>query len=96
MMFFLICFLFVIDITGHKGSVFALGWSFDSKYFASGAADENTIVWDGKTLEGVIRFNHAGAKIQAVAWSPVSNVLVSCSDKDFGFWCVYELGHECG
>jgi intraflagellar transport protein 122 len=66
--------------------VYTLGWSFDGKYFASGSADENAIVWDGKTLEGVIRFNHNGNKIQCVAWSPVTNVLVSCSEKDFGFW----------
>eukprot|EP00035_Acanthoeca_spectabilis_P005137 m.110473 g.110473 ORF g.110473 m.110473 type:complete len:1203 (-) comp12887_c0_seq1:313-3921(-) len=71
---------------GHKGPVYTLAWSFDGKYFASGAADENTIVWDGKNLEGVIKFAHAGNKIQCVAWSPVTNVLVSCSEKDFGFW----------
>lgn len=67
--------------------MYTLAWSFDGKYFASGAADENTIVWDGKNLEGVIKFAHAGNKIQCVAWSPVTNVLVSCSEKDFGFWC---------
>lgn len=43
-------------LTGHKDTVYTVGYSFDGKKFASGGADKCVIVWNNK-LDGVLKYS---------------------------------------
>ena len=72
------------QLKGHKGNVYTISYSKDGQRLASGGADNCTIIWseEGK---GILKFSHTDS-VQAVAYNPVSDLLASCSNVDFGFW----------
>jgi len=63
---------------GHTGTVFCLCFSKDGKRFASGGADKKVIIWDGYDLKGIVKYTH-DHPIQALAFNPVNNFLISCT-----------------
>eukprot|EP01147_Barroeca_monosierra_P010401 gene10401-2532_t len=75
----------ISSLKGHKDSVLCVAYSEDGSLFASGGADKMVIVWDGRTLSGQLKYSHNDT-IQALAFNPINNVLISCTMSDFGFW----------
>ena len=69
----------------HSQTVFSVDYSFDDKYFASGAGDKMVLIWDSTTHEVVSKYNQ-GDTLQIVRFNPITNVLASCSFSDFAFW----------
>ena len=51
--------------------------------FASGGADKTVIIWDAESGEGVLKYTHNDS-IQCLAYSPVSQLLLSCTSSDIG------------
>ncbi|XP_077972109.1 intraflagellar transport protein 122 homolog [Styela clava] len=72
------------SLKGHKDSVYCVAFSRDGKRFASGSADKSVIIWTD-SLSGILKYTHNDA-IQALAYSPVAQQLVSCAVSDFGLW----------
>ena len=72
-------------LKGHAGAVYAVAWSKDGTRLASGGADHAAVVWDAAAGRGTLKFHHE-TSVQALAFNPVSNVLASCSNADFGLW----------
>lgn len=72
----------VKSIKAHRDTVLCLT-SLRSG-FASGAADKQVIIWNGK-LEGVLKYSHNDT-IQALAHNHVTGQVVSCTSSDFGIW----------
>ncbi|CAI4224555.1 unnamed protein product [Auanema sp. JU1783] len=71
-------------LKGHKEAVYSVAWSADGEAFASGSADRTVIIWTNKH-EGTLKYNHAEA-VQCLAFSPVSQILLSCGMYDFALW----------
>ncbi|CAF0800008.1 unnamed protein product [Brachionus calyciflorus] len=71
-------------LAGHKETVYCLSYAKDGSYFASGGADKMVIIWTSE-LEGTLRFQHNEA-IQALAFNPITSVLITCAITDFGLW----------
>ncbi|KAL7471056.1 hypothetical protein ACHAXS_011334 [Conticribra weissflogii] len=72
-------------LRGHTATIYTIAWSADGSQLASGGSDNTTIIWDGNSLKGVLKFSH-DTSVQAVAFHPTSNILASCSNMDFGLW----------
>ena len=53
--------------------------------FASGGADKTVIIWDAESMEGVLKYTHNDS-IQCLAYSPVSQLLLSCTSSDIGLY----------
>ena len=71
------------SLKAHKDSVICL-CPLRGNGFASGGADKQVIIW-GSNLEGILKYSH-NDNIQALAQSPTSNTILSCSTSDFGLW----------
>lgn len=72
------------SLKGHHNTVNCVDFSPDSKRIASGGADNTVIIWSIKG-EGIVKFQHKQS-IQALAHNPVTGVLASVSNVDWGLW----------
>ena len=52
--------------------------------FASGGADKTVIIWDAESVEGILKYTHTDS-IQCLAYSTVSQQLLSCTSSDIGW-----------
>jgi len=55
---------------GHDDKVFALAWSPDGKYIASGSRDKTVRIWDVITGEDSLVYGSHHACLLSLAWSP--------------------------
>ncbi|EFH82766.1 serine/threonine-protein kinase [Ktedonobacter racemifer] len=72
---------------GHTDIVYAVAWSPDGKWIASGSADKTVQVWN--TSDGSLAFTYQGHSnaVDAVAWSPDKKRIASGSaDKTVQVW----------
>ncbi|KAK0399989.1 hypothetical protein QR680_003303 [Steinernema hermaphroditum] len=76
------------SLKGHKDVVYAVAFSHTGERFASGSADRSVIIWT-EQHEGTLKYVHNDA-IQCLAFSPVTNLLLSCACTDYGFWTQQE------
>ncbi|TMS38549.1 hypothetical protein L596_005248 [Steinernema carpocapsae] len=76
------------SLKGHKDLVYAVAFSHTGERFASGSADRSVIIWT-EQHEGTLKYVHNDA-IQCLAFSPVTNLLLSCACTDYGFWTQQE------
>lgn len=74
------------NLKGHHATVNCVEYSPDGKRFASGGADNTVIVWSNKG-EGIVKYQHKQS-IQALAYNPLTNVLASISNLDWGLWSI--------
>lgn len=72
------------SLRGHKDTVYCVHFSFDGQRFASGGSDKIVVIWK-ITGQGLLKYNHT-ASIQTVKYNPVTLLLASCSEVDFGLW----------
>ncbi|OON21120.1 WD domain, G-beta repeat protein, partial [Opisthorchis viverrini] len=72
-------------LKGHRDTIYAVDWSHDGKYFASGSADKCVIIWKATSFEGLVKYKHNDA-IQSLAFNPSTLLLASCGCTDFAFW----------
>lgn len=75
----------ISTVKGHKDYVYAVAFARDGKRFASGGADKTVILWAHPKCEGILKYTHADS-IQALAFNPVSQQLVSATETEFGLW----------
>ena len=71
-------------LKGHKENINSVTYSFKGFYFASGASDTKTIIWNEEG-KGILKFSHAGS-VQVVVFNPTKDLLASCSNLVFGYW----------
>jgi len=71
-------------LRAHKDTIFCVAYDTDNKHFASGGADKTVVIWT-KQGEGLLKYQHNDS-IQALAFNPVTHMLVSVTATDFGFW----------
>ncbi len=62
----------IYTFSGHHGTVNAVAWSPESKYIVSGGNDRTAQVWEATTGNLIAAHMHED-KVNAVAWSSVSN-----------------------
>jgi serine/threonine protein kinase len=75
------------NYTGHKGGLFAIAWSFDGKYVASGGNDKTIHVWRPDTGDQVQVYGEHKGEIYSVDWSPKELLVASGSaDKTVRIW----------
>ncbi|GAA30881.2 intraflagellar transport protein 122 homolog [Clonorchis sinensis] len=74
-------------LKGHRDTIYAVDWSHDGKYFASGSADKCVVIWKASSLEGLVKYKHNDA-IQSLAFNPSTLLLASCGCTDFVFWTI--------
>ncbi len=55
---------------GHSEAVWAVAWSPDGKYIASGGEDSLVQVWDVATGEHLLTYTGHSDGVWTVAWSP--------------------------
>lgn len=69
----------IFQVRGHASDVYALAWSHDGKYMASGSIDSNVIVWEIKSNEA--KFLYSFRKhchfVQGIAFNPISGTFIS-------------------
>lgn len=64
--------------------MYCVKYASDGKLFASGGADHTVIIWT-KNAEGILKYTH-NESITALAFSPGTTTLASCTPLDFGLW----------
>src|ERR1700676_2845519 len=64
-------------LEGHSDKIFAVAWSPDGRYLASGSRDKTVRIWNVAT--GICEYIYRGHAqcLLAVAWSPDSNDIAS-------------------
>ncbi|KAM0513906.1 hypothetical protein ACHAPE_007261 [Trichoderma viride] len=67
-------------LRGHRGAIFSVAFSHDSKLILSGSVDSTVMLWDSTTGKCLRTFQGHGSYVQSVAFSHVSKVLASGSD----------------
>src|SRR5436309_15637408 len=73
---------------GHSDKVFAVAWSPDGRYIASGSKDKTVQVWDVATGKTLLTYRDH-YEVQSVAWSPDGRRIASASvDKTVQEWHV--------
>ncbi|HLZ41768.1 MAG TPA: caspase family protein [Candidatus Sulfotelmatobacter sp.] len=76
-----------ISLEGHSGPVFCVAFSHDGSTLASGGADSRIILWDPKTGNKLQTIGTNVSSINALAFSPTQNLLISGSeDGTVTFW----------
>ena len=78
------------SLKGHRDTVYSVSFSRDGKQFASGGADNCVIIWTDQG-KGVLKYTH-NESVQVVKFNPALDLLVSCSNADFGFWSSKQNG----
>ena len=68
----------VRSLTGHTDSVWALAWSHNGRFIASGSADATARVWDWNSGKTLLIYDKQGDTVRAVSWSPDDSRIVSC------------------
>ncbi|QBD82443.1 hypothetical protein EPA93_43300 [Ktedonosporobacter rubrisoli] len=66
--------------TGHSNVVYAVTWSPDGKYVASGGADQTAQVWSATNGFPILIYRGHSATVTALAWSPNGTRIASASD----------------
>lgn len=83
---------FVSRLTGHAGEVCGLKWSPNERELASGASDNQLLVWNvaGSSGAPMHRFQDHIAAVKAIAWSPHQSGLLASGggtlDQCIRFW----------
>ncbi|KAL0221862.1 hypothetical protein RCL1_001716 [Eukaryota sp. TZLM3-RCL] len=72
------------SLKNHQKPIYTTSWSRNSVQFASGGGDKTVILYN-QDLSPSFRYHH-DSSIQALIFSPTSDVLVSCSNTDFGIY----------
>jgi WD40 repeat protein len=67
----------VRTLSGHTDVVWALSWSHNGQYIASGSADTTVRVWDGNSGKQLLIYDKQGDDVRAVSWSPDDSHIVS-------------------
>ena len=62
--------------------------------FASGGADRTVIIWNTELIEALLKYTHTDS-IQCLAYSPVSQQLLSCTASDIGKSCNVRTMCQC-
>ena len=74
-------------LTGHSNYVWFVAVSPDGKYLASGAGDNNVIIWDTNSGERLKTLKGHSRSVRSVCWSPDGKYLASGSyDKTLIIW----------
>jgi WD40 repeat protein len=72
---------------GHSNWVFAVAWSPDGKYIASGSRDNTVQVWHANNGTNVSTYHGHNNDVTSLAWSPDGKYIVSGSaDKTVQVW----------
>lgn len=72
---------------GHTNAVYAVKWSPNGRYLASGGNDGSVQVWDAFNGTCLCTYQEPSSNVQAIAWSPDSTYLVSGYDnKTLHIW----------
>lgn len=66
-------------LSGHKSDIYALHWSPNGSYVASGSTDNTVTVWDARRGKRVDHFDGHSHYVQGLAWDPRDQFLVSSS-----------------
>ncbi|WP_376793593.1 protein kinase [Thermogemmatispora sp.] len=72
---------------GHKGPVYSLAWAPNSRWLASGGAD-NLQIWNSQTGRLLQSYPHESEGIRALAWSPDSRNIVMAGTRVVKLWQV--------
>ncbi|KAF9960056.1 hypothetical protein BGZ72_008014 [Mortierella alpina] len=78
------------DLKGHQGAVYAVQYSPDGRYLATGSFDKTVRIWDGTTNQNeVYVLKGHGLNISDLAWGHDSSLLLSAAyDKTCKLWDV--------
>ncbi|KAF9287426.1 hypothetical protein BGZ68_001861 [Mortierella alpina] len=78
------------DLKGHQGAVYAVQYSPDGRYLATGSFDKTVRIWDGTTNQNELYvLKGHGLNISDLAWSHDSSLLLSAAyDKTCKLWDV--------
>src|SRR5262249_13954578 len=82
-------------LEGHTGWVYALAFSPDGKWLASGGADGDIIVWDSGTGKELFRLEGHSGRVNSIAFAHDSERLASAGyvAKPINSWDM-RRGHE--
>ncbi len=77
-----------LTLSGHRGRVNALAWSFDGKRVAAASSDQRVMAWDVQMGNVVFTQGISGSGMKnAVSWSPISRHLaIGGNDKIVEVW----------
>ena len=74
-------------MTGHKGPVSTVNFSYDGRFLASGGCDHRVLLWDIAHGHLLGDFSHHSAMITSLVFSRDNNVLASASvDCSISLW----------
>ncbi|KAF9939022.1 hypothetical protein BGZ67_010076 [Mortierella alpina] len=78
------------DLKGHQGAVYAVQYSPDGRYLATGSFDKTVRIWDGTTNQNELYvLKGHGLNISDLAWGHDSSLLLSAAyDKTCKLWDV--------
>ncbi|KAF9182031.1 hypothetical protein BGZ51_005003 [Haplosporangium sp. Z 767] len=76
------------DLKGHQGAVYAVQYSLNGRYLATGSFDKTVRIWDGTTNQnGLYVLKGHTLNISDLAWSHDSTMLLSAAyDKTCKLW----------
>ncbi len=64
----------------YEYSIYALSWSPDGRFIATGDTDAKVRIWDTVTAQAIQVYRGHTSIIHSVAWSPDGNSIASASD----------------